>query len=127
MPNGIFILPDFCTFKKFTKMPWAVSGLRYKSIADSADAPSFVPNIKLNCLTSVQFLEPDSGHAISNSSINALTSSRFSSPRDFAIRDKISFFRARYSTTRVFVVTNSSRLKASPKRTAAFSISFSAF
>jgi hypothetical protein len=28
MPKGIFMRALFCTFRKFTKMPWAVSGRR---------------------------------------------------------------------------------------------------
>ena len=62
--------------RNLQKIPCAVSGLKYKSIAFSAEAPNLVPNIRLNCLTSVQFLEPVSGSAISNSSISAFTSAK---------------------------------------------------
>ena len=36
---------------------------------ESLDAPKLVLNIKLNCLTSVQFEVPETGHLISNSLI----------------------------------------------------------
>ena len=93
-------------------------------MAVSAEAPILVPNIKLNCFTSVQFREPVSGSAISSSSINAFTSVRFSVSNERAIRSRIVFFLERYSTTLAFVVINSCSLKASPKRSFAFSISF---
>ncbi|CAI8271658.1 MAG: Uncharacterised protein [Bacteroidota bacterium] len=81
--------PVFCTFKKFTKIPCAVSGRKYNSVALSADAPNLVPNIRLNCLTSVQFLDPDKGHTISNSSMSAFTSAKSSFSNDFPKRFKM--------------------------------------
>ena len=96
-------------------------------MALSAEAPNFVPNIKLNCFTSVQFFEPLSGQAISNSSIKAFTSARFSVSKDRAIRSRISFFLAKYSITRGFVVLYCSSSNEAPKRSRALSISFCAF
>ena len=127
IPKGIFIRPDFWTFKKFTKIPWAVSGRRYKSIEASAEAPILVPNIRLNCFTSVQLREPVSGSAISNSSMSAFTSARLSVSNDLAKRDKISCPRCLYSSTRGLVATNCSKSKASPKRFCALATSFSIF
>jgi hypothetical protein len=48
---------SFLTFKKLTKFPEPFPVLN-KDPLQSAEAPSLVPNIRLNCLTSVQFLEP---------------------------------------------------------------------
>ena len=125
IPKGIFIRPDFCTLRKFTKIPWAVSGRRYKSIVASAEAPILVPNIRLNCFTSVQLREPVSGSAISSSSIRAFTSARSSFSSDLPKRCSISSPRCLYSSTLGLVVTNCSRSKASPKRFWALAISFS--
>ena len=44
--------------------------------ASPATEPISVENIKLNCLTSVQFLEPETGQTISNSTIKSRTASR---------------------------------------------------
>ena len=108
-------------------MPCAVSGRRYRSIALSAEAPNLVPNIKLNCFTSVQFLEPVSGSAISNSSIKAFTSARFSFSNERAKRFKIASAVALYSNTLGLVDTNCSLSNASPKRFSALATSFSIF
>jgi hypothetical protein len=52
-----FIRPVFCTFWKFTKMPCAVSGRKYISLASpSPEAlPICVENMRLNCRISDQF------------------------------------------------------------------------
>jgi hypothetical protein len=113
--------------RKFTKIPCAVSGRRYKSMAFSADAPNLVPNIRLNCFTSVQFLEPVSGSAISSSSIKALTSSRSPDLMNAPYAQEFPFLLERYSITRGLVVSYWERSKDSPKRAAAFSISFLLF
>ena len=127
IPKGIFIRPVFWTFKKLTKMPWAVSGRKYISMALSAEAPSLVPNIKLNCLTSVQLRLPLIGSAISSSSIKALTSDKSSFSKDLLSRFKIELIFLWYSRTRPLVVINSTLSKSSPKRFFAFLTSFSIF
>ena len=53
--------PVFCTLRKLTNMPCAVSGRRYIVDAPSAVDPICVENIRLNCLTSVQLRVPDMG------------------------------------------------------------------
>ena len=60
-------------------MPWAVSGLKYKLEAVSDDAPNFVLNIKLNCLMSVQFFVPETGHEMFLETIISFNKSKFSS------------------------------------------------
>jgi hypothetical protein len=88
--------------------------------AYKSDAPNLPKHqVKLTYPTR----EPVSGQAISNSSINAFTSSKSSFPNERPKRSR-DFLLALYSTTLVFVVTNSASSKASPKRTFAFSTSF---
>ena len=53
-PNGSFMRIDCCTFRKFVKMPCAVSGRRYAIAAESSTGPTCVLNIILNCRASVR-------------------------------------------------------------------------
>ena len=53
IPNGTFWRVLCCTFRKFTKIPWAVSGRRYTVAALSSTAPMNVLNMRLNCRGSV--------------------------------------------------------------------------
>ncbi len=76
MPKGNFWRVVFCTFRKLTKMPWAVSGRRYTLLVAPAVEPNSVENIKLNCLTSVQFFVPLMGSTISSSRIICFSASR---------------------------------------------------
>ncbi len=76
MPKGIFMRPLFCTFRKLTKMPCAVSGRRYNVSESSMTLPILVANIRLNCLTSVQLRVPLMGHTISRSRISCFNPAR---------------------------------------------------
>jgi len=93
----------------------------------SADAPSFVPNIRLNCFTSVQFLLPEIGQTISNSIIKFLTSSKSSFSNELPNLDKIALIFSLYPIILELVVINCSLSKLSPNRFVAFLISLSIF
>ena len=69
MPNGIFFLEVLCTFLKLTKIPCAVSGLKYTVFFASSVTPWNVLNMRLNCLISVKLCFPQVGQAIFFSSI----------------------------------------------------------
>ncbi len=55
MPNGTFCRVLCCTFRKFTKMPCAVSGRRYTVEALSSTGPMNVLNMRLNMRGSVSW------------------------------------------------------------------------
>src|SRR5438552_6095684 len=62
IPNGGFLRVVVCTFLKFTKMPWAVSGRRYATEVSSSTGPTCVLNIRLKLRASVkEFFEPQFG------------------------------------------------------------------
>ena len=127
MPNGIFMRPDFCTFKKLTKIPWAVSGRKYMVLASPATDPSSVENIRLNWRTSVQFLEPEIGQTISRSRMSCRTPSRSFCSSAFFMRSSICAIFSWLRKTFGLVALNCSASKASPKRFWPFSTSFSIF
>ena len=60
---------------KLTKMPWAVSGRRYTSLAVSSVTPWWVLNIRLNLRMSVKSLLPQPGQGTWLSRMNATSSS----------------------------------------------------
>ena len=60
---------------KLTKMPWAVSGRRYTSLAVSSVTPWKVLNIRLNLRMSVKSLLPQPGQGTWLSRMNATSSS----------------------------------------------------
>ena len=62
IPNGIFFLDVRCTFLKFTKIPCAVSGLKYTVFFASSVTPWNVLNIRLNSRISVKSCLPQVGH-----------------------------------------------------------------
>ena len=64
IPNGIFFLDVLCTFLKFTKIPCAVSGLKYTVFFASSVTPWNVLNIRLNWRISVKLCFPQVGHGI---------------------------------------------------------------
>ncbi len=127
MPKGIFILPVFWTFRKFTKMPCAVSGRRYILLAPSAVDPISVANIRLNCLTSVQFLVPETGHTISLSIIICLSSVRSVAFSAFEKRIFRASYLAWFSSTLWFVSLNFFSSNEAPNLSLAFSISLFIF
>ena len=75
IPNGTFFLEVLCTFLKLTKIPCAVSGLKYTVFLASSVTPWNVLNIRLNCLISVKSFLPHEGQAISFSLIKFSISS----------------------------------------------------
>ena len=127
MPNGSFIRPDFWTFIKFTKIPCAVSGLRYILLASSLTEPTFVSNIRLNCLTSVQLREPDTGSAISQSTIICRISARSLFSEASTNRFLTPAILSASSVTLLLVCLNIASSNVSPKRFAALSTSFLIF
>ena len=99
IPKGTFIRPDFWTFRKFTKIPCAVSGRRYILLAPSAVDPISVENIKLNWRTSVQLLVPEIGQTILLSTIIWRSSTKLLSFKAFAILAVSSSFFRIFSST----------------------------
>ena len=95
--------------------------------ASPAIDPISVENIKLNCRTSVQFLVPEMGHAISKSIINCLTPSKSSFDNVSLNRDSMSAIFEAFRSTFGFVRRNSTSLKASPNFCLPLSTSFSIF
>ena len=72
MPNGGRRRLVRSTFMKFTKAPWAVSGRRNTSAAESATGPAWVENIRLNWRASVKApVRPQSGQASGSASLSA--------------------------------------------------------
>ena len=62
MPKGTLRREADCTFRKFTKIPCAVSGLRYTTADESSTGPTNVLNIRLNLRDSVKLpLVPHDG------------------------------------------------------------------
>ena len=71
MPKGGFLREVFRTLAKLTNMPWAVSGRRYTSAADSTMGPAWVLNMRLNSRASVSDPDlPQDGQASGSSSLS---------------------------------------------------------
>src|SRR5579884_2030982 len=62
MPNGGRLRVVWTTLRKFTNMPWAVSGRRYATDDSSSTGPTKVLNIMLNARASVRSVDPQLGH-----------------------------------------------------------------
>jgi len=116
MPKGTFIRPLFCTFRKFTKIPWAVSGLRKTWDAPSPVLPSWVLNIRLNWRTSVQFLVPDIGQTIPQSRMSWRNPARSFSIRALVILSCKSSILACSLSTLGLVARNWASSNCSPNR-----------